>query len=66
MCMGEAVMSKMYKDRKDRRSRERLADNYASAPKAPMSDMTIKKPEPISKTKPKTNIKTGMNIGGQY
>jgi len=32
-----------------------------------MSDMTIKKPEPISKpTKPKTNINTGMNIGGRF
>lgn len=67
MCAGELIMSKMYNDRKDRKSREKLANNYAIAPKAPMSDMTIKKPEPISKpTKPKTNINTGMNIGGRF
>ena len=66
MCAGELVMSKMYNDRKDRKSRERLNNSYASAPKAPMSDMTIKKPEPISKPKPKTNINTGMNIGGRF
>ena len=67
MCAAELVMSKMYNDRKDRKSRERLNNSYANAPKAPMSDMTIKKPEPISKpTKPKTNINTGMNIGGRF
>ena len=64
--MGEAVMSKMYNDRKDRRSREKLADNYASAPEAPTPTTTINKPAPISKPKTKTNINTGMNIGGQY
>ena len=67
MCVAELAMSKMYNDRKDRKSRERLNNNYASAPTAPPSDMTIKKPEPISKpTKPKTNINTGMNIGGRF
>jgi hypothetical protein len=66
MCVAELAMSKMYNDRKDRKSREKLADNYASAPEAPTSTTTINKPAPISKPKPKTNINTGMNIGGQY
>mgnify|MGYP001193322652 CR=1 FL=1 len=66
MCMGEAVMSKMYNDRKDRKSREKLADNYASAPSAPPSPTADDKLKPIAKSKPKTNINTGMNIGGQY
>lgn len=67
MCVAELAMSKMYNDRKDRKSRERLNNNYASAPEAPPSFTSVDKKEPISKpNKPKTNINTGMNIGGQY
>jgi hypothetical protein len=67
MCVAELAVSKMYNDRKDRKSRERINNSFANAPKAPPSDMAIKKPEPISKpTKPKTNINTGMNIGGRF
>ena len=68
MCSPMSLVAgKMYNDRKDRKSNERVRDQWASAPTAAPSDMTIKKPEPISKpTKPKTNINTGMNIGGRF
>lgn len=67
MCVAELTMSKMYNDRKDRKRRERVADSFASAPPPPPSFTAVNKPEPISKpTKPKTNINTGMNIGGRF
>lgn len=66
MCMVESAMAKMYNDRKDRKKKEALNANYASAPSAPVSSTDVNKPEPISKPKPKTKIKTGINIGGQY
>lgn len=69
MCSpATLIANKMYNDRKDRKSKQRVREKWSSAEAAvgqPATPLT-KTDSTVSKAKPKTKMNTGINIGGQY